>query len=227
MNKNVMHVKLTFVNDILGTANSDPDIHERFIASNAPDAPSRKEEIEAIGVEKEIEKGKTVFPRDEEGNPILWTYQIKGFFKSACSAMSKVSDTLSGKITAYKKYVDTQIFVYADAKDRTSKSRQIVIHTDSEVDDLQRPLRAQTMQGERVALANSERIHEGAYVYFDIVLLTAGAKAKVKEEEQKELIREWLNYGEFNGIGQWRNAGYGSFLWEEFDDNGNKIAGNT
>ena len=44
-----LKVRLTFLEEILGTASADPEIHETFIASNAPDAPTRKEEIEAIG----------------------------------------------------------------------------------------------------------------------------------------------------------------------------------
>ena len=42
-----LKVRLTFLEEILGTASADPEIHETFIASNAPDAPTRKEEIEA------------------------------------------------------------------------------------------------------------------------------------------------------------------------------------
>lgn len=47
-----LKVRLTFFEEILGTANADPEIHATYIASNAPDAPTRKEEIEAIGVEE-------------------------------------------------------------------------------------------------------------------------------------------------------------------------------
>ena len=73
-----LKVRLTFLEEILGTASADPEIHETFIASNAPDAPTRKEEIEAIGIEEVVEKSMTVFPRDN-GVPIYWDYQIKGF----------------------------------------------------------------------------------------------------------------------------------------------------
>lgn len=40
-----MKVRLTFLEEVFGTASSDPEIHESYIASNAPDAPSRKEEV--------------------------------------------------------------------------------------------------------------------------------------------------------------------------------------
>lgn len=56
-----MKVRLTFTEEILGTASNDKEIHAEYIASKAPDAPSKEEEIEAIGVEGVIEKGMTVF----------------------------------------------------------------------------------------------------------------------------------------------------------------------
>ena len=200
----VMRVELTTIAEMLGTASADKEVHSTFIASKAPDAPSREEEIEAVGVEEVIEKGMTVFPRDEDGNPIMWNYMIRGFFKSACSAMSKVKDSASSKLKAYKKQVDLRIMVYADANDKTN--RMIPIKFDGEIGDCQRPLRAQTAQGERVALAHSESIPAGAKMTFDIVMLM---------DDDVKLVREWLDYGVFNGLGQWRNSGCGAFTWKE------------
>jgi hypothetical protein len=28
-------------------------------------------------------------------------------------------------------------------------------------------------------------------------------------------VKEWLDYGELRGLGQWRNSGKGKFKWEE------------
>lgn len=36
-----MKVRLVFTEEILGTASNDKEIHSGFIASKAPDAPSR------------------------------------------------------------------------------------------------------------------------------------------------------------------------------------------
>lgn len=76
-----MHIRITLTEELLGTASNDPKIHEDFIASKAPDAPSREEEVEALGAEEVVQKGKTVFPRNSAGIPILWDYQVKGFLK--------------------------------------------------------------------------------------------------------------------------------------------------
>lgn len=198
-----MRVELTTIDEMLGTCAGDKDIHGTYIASKAPDAKSREEEIAAIGVDGEIEKGMTVFPRNADGIPILWTYQVKGFFKSACAAMNKLPKTESSKIKAYKKHIDLRIFVFADADDPSSRELPIIF--DGEIGDCQRPLRAQTMQGERIAIAHSEMIPAGAKITFDILMLS---------DDDEELVSEWLDYGRFNGLGQWRNSGKGAFTWK-------------
>ena len=202
-----MRVRLTFVDEILGTCSGNADLHREYIASKAPDAKSREEEIAAIGIDAEIEKTMTVFPRNKAGEPIFWNYQIKGFFKSACSALRTIKDTKSSALKAFKKEIDLRIFVFADADH--PEQREIVIHTDDSIDECQRPLRASTPQGERVALANSESIAPGAWVEFDIMYL---------DSSKKKLIEEWLDYGLLNGIGQWRNSGKGAFTWAEVTD---------
>ena len=199
-----MHVKITFIDSVLGTASGNPEVHSDYIASKAPDAKSMEEEVAAIGADGVEQKQMTVFPRDQDGNPIFWNYQIKGFFKSACSALSKIKGTKSSGLKAYKKQIDLRIFVFPDAKDRSS--RDILIHTDKPVGVLQRPLRASTAQGERVALASSEMIEAGAWCEFDIVMLN---------NEDEALVREWLDYGSLNGLGCWRNASHGAFTGEE------------
>lgn len=195
-----LKVRITFTEELLGTANSDKDIHSEFIASKAPDAPSREEEVEAVGVDEVERKEMTIFPRNTDGQPIMWDYQIKGFFKDACGALRKVTGTESSKIKAFKKEIDGLIF---------PEPRQIVIKFDGEIGTCQRPLRASTAQGERIALANSETIPAGATIEFTVkCLLDSHIKA----------VKEWLDYGVFKGMGQWRNSGKGRFTWEDLTD---------
>jgi hypothetical protein len=150
----------------------------------------------AMEVQGVIEKSMTVFPRDN-GVPIYWDYQIKGFFKDACGMLRKVTGSKSSKIKAYKKEIDGLIFV---------EERKIPIHFDGEMGTCQRPLRGQTPQGERIALANSETIPAGSWIEFTIKCLC---------DSHEAAVREWLDYGELRGIGQWRNSGKGRFKWEE------------
>lgn len=190
--------RIIFTEQVLGTASADPDVHSRFIASNAPDAPSREEEIEALGVEEVERKEMTVFPRDEEGDPIVWDYQIKGFFKDSCGVLRKVTDSKCSKIKAYKKEIDGLIF---------PKPRKIKIHLPEggEIGNCQRPLRARTAQGERIALANSEAIPAGSWCDVEILIL---------KDDLEGMVRECLDYGELKGLGQWRNSGAGRFEWK-------------
>ena len=195
-----LKVRLTFTEKCLGTASNNPEVHTEFIASKSPNAQSREEEIASIGVEEYEEKQMTVFPR-EDGNPIFWDYQIKGFFKDTCSALQRCKGEdfckETCKIKAYKKVIDGCIFV---------EPRKIHIDMHGgEVELMQRPLRGQTAQGERIALATSETIPAGSTIDITIVCLS---------DAHLNAVIEWLNYGRWKGIGQWRNASWGRFKWE-------------
>ena len=195
----ILKVRVTMFEEILGTASANPEIHEEFIASKAPDAPSREEEVAAVGADEVFEKGMTVFPR-VDGKPIAWDYQWKGFLKDACGCLRKIPGSACEKIKAYKKEIDGLIFV---------EPRAIPIRFDGEMGICQRPLRGQTAQGERIALASSESIPAGAVMEFEIrMLLPAHEKA----------VREMLNYGQLRGFGQWRNSGKGRFRYEILEE---------
>lgn len=196
----VLKVKVTMFEEILGTASANPEIHEEFIASKAPDALSREEEVAAIGADEVFEKGMTVFPRGKSGGPIAWDYQWKGFFKDACGALRKVPNSACSKIKAYKKEIDGLIFI---------APREIPIEFDGDMGICQRPLRGQTAQGERIALASSESIPAGATMTFEIKMLLP---------DHENAVREMLDYGELRGFGQWRNSGKGRFTYEVLEE---------
>ena len=193
-------VKATFTEPILGTCSGNPDIHEEFIASKAPDALSREEEVAAIGADAEVEKSMTVFPKGENGNPFIWDYQISGYMKDCCGALQRMKGEKcaehSLKLKAYRKTIDGCIFV---------EPRKIFFEDwNGEIGSLQRPLRGQTAQGERIALANSEMIHAGVSCTFTVEVPNI----------YEDAVIEWLNRGKYRGLLQWRNAGYGRFTYE-------------
>lgn len=192
-----MKIKITFDEAILGTWPNNKDIASEFIASKAPDAATTEDEIEAIGVDGVVEKSMTVFPR-VDGKPIFYDYQIKGFFKDTCGMLSRLksSGNESSKLKAYKKIIDGLIFV---------SPRTIPIEYSGEIGSCQRPLRAQTAQGERISLANSEEIPAGASATFDVECF---------DKSHEKAVLEWLEYGKYRGIGQWRNSGKGRFHYE-------------
>lgn len=192
-----MVVELTFKDEFLGTLPGDPEVYAQYVASKAPDAPTIQQEIEEFGVDETYEKGITVFARNEEENPCLFNYVIKGQFKNACSILRSCPNTASKKLTAFKKKIDGGIFI---------EPRKIPIEFDGKIEICERPLRASTPQGERVALAASEMIKPGAKLKFII---------KVLDPAMIPLITEWLDYGAYNGLGQWHNSGKGRFDWKD------------
>lgn len=195
-----LKVEITFTEMILGTSSGNPEIHREFIASKAPDAPSKEEEVAALGVDEVEKKEMTIFPKLEDGTPFVWDYQIRGFFKAACGMMKNVTGSESSKIKAYKKYIDGLVFV---------NERKIPLELAGEMGQLQRPLRGQTAQGERISLANSETCPAGTKLTFTVRVL--------KDDLMKAVI-EWLDYGHYNGLGQWRNSGMGRFSWKDVSD---------
>ena len=192
-----LKVKVTFDEEVLGTAASNPDIHKEYIASNSPNALTMEEEVEAIGVEEVFDKSMTVFPRTKDGKPFIWDYQWKGFLKDAFGSLKKVPGTECGKIKAFKKEIDGLIFVYPRKIPFDLKGGEVGI--------CQRPLRASTAQGERVALASSETVPEETEVTFEIKCLL---------DSHVNAVIEALEYGAMRGFGQWRNSGKGRFHYE-------------
>ena len=216
-----LRVRVTYIEPLLGTASANPELHSDFIASKAPDAKSREEEVAAIGADAVEEKAMTVFPRFTEedearnpenkaGTPITYDFQWKGFFKESCSMLRRGTGFKSGKLTAFKKVIDGLVFV-------APRKVALVLPEGGEIGELQRPLRASTAQGERIALAHSETVPAGTTQKFTIKLL---------KDDLAPLVREWLDYGELHGTGQWRNSGAGRFYWEELDEKGKAIGGN-
>lgn len=189
-----LNVRITLTEQMLGMASADPEIYDNFIASKAPNEDMESEEVNAIPTD---DKGMTVFPRDQDGDPCMWDYQMKGFFKDAAGMLRRVNGTKSKEMKAYKKIIDGLIFV---------KPRMIKIHCAGPMGTCQRPLRAQTLQGERIALASSETVPAGSTIELKILCHC---------DNDIEAVKEWLNYGEMRGLGQWRNSGMGTFTWEE------------
>lgn len=188
-------VTLTLTEELLGTSPANPDLLREYIASKRPEGIDEAE-VEAIPeVEEELQKSMTVFPRDEADRPFLYDYQLKGFFKDACGCLRRVPGTHSAALKSYKKVIDGLLFV---------EPRRIIpaMPEGTGLGACERPLRAQTAQGERVSIARSETIPAGTVITFDVRLLG---------DDLFECLDEWLAYGKLRGLGQWRNSGKGRF----------------
>jgi len=191
----LFHVRLTFVEPLLGTVPKDPKVYQTYIAGLSPNVEATlDEEVATVPSASEEEKGWTGF-HTEDGQPFIYDYSIKGFFKDACSMLTRAGGTESAKLKAFRKCIDGLVFV---------RPRKIVIVVKGDLFRLERPLRAQTAQGERIALSRSDAAPIGSSVEFDVEIL--GGVSQL-------VLAEWLDYGEHRGLGQWRNGGYGSFTY--------------
>jgi hypothetical protein len=198
-----MKARVTLMEEILGTLPGDPEVYKNWIASKAPTEEKTEEEVEMMtkaSAEEEFAKGITVFPRDPEGHPSVYDYLIKGFFKNACNAMRDADSSVSAGLSAYKKKIDNLVFI---------APRYINLQFEGSIGFCERPLRASTAQGERVAIACSESIPAGTVLEFEVSVL---------KDEMMNYVVEWLDYGKFNGLGQWHNSGKGRFTWEDVSE---------
>ena len=217
---NELQVKFTLIEPMLGTTAGNSDIVRDFIASKVKDCKDPNidkearaaEEVEAIEktleerTEEELGNAMTIFPTFCQ-KPYIWDYQIKGLLKAAVLAVCIDSGNYTKeqlkklKLTnyTYKRTVDNLWFPFP---------RRIMLDMPGSLTVIQRPLRAETMRGERICLAISEAAPIGT---------TFECTIKYMNPIHGDIIRACLDYGELKGLLQWRNAGYGRFTWEEIE----------
>ena len=198
-----MKVKITLLEEALGSSPSNEELLATYIASKAPTADLTDEEVYNIK-QQQAEDRITVFPKLADGTPFIYDYQIKGMLKDSCKALDAAGKAgyPGGKacagLKAYKKLIDGLIFV---------SPREIPYNMNGmRMDYCERPLRASTPQGERVSIAKSETVPAGSTIEFEIECLDPSLEA---------MVRECLDYGTKRGLGQWRNSGKGRYTWEE------------
>lgn len=193
-------VKVTLLEECLGMSPSNEEIYSKFIASKSPDASTREEEVAALGADEVERNEMTVFPRTEDDVPFVYDYQMKGFFKDSCSALKRCPGESfakhSNKMKAYKKIIDGCIFI---------DERKIPFDVAGDMGVCQRSLRTSSAQGERTALASSETVPAGSTLTFTI---------DCRSNQYEAAILEWMDYGFYRGLGQWRNSGKGRFKYE-------------
>jgi hypothetical protein len=170
---------------MLGTVPKDKEIYKSYIESKAPEGLNGESET----VEEIEEKGWTGFHKDEEGL-FVYDYFIKGFIKNAGNILKD-----NAKIQNLRSKLSNNLFVFP------RKVRLGKVEPDGV---LERPLRAQTPQGPRVTLARSDYIAAGTEITFQIGWIE-------HKDLSEKLIMELFAYGELQGLGQFRNGGYGRF----------------
>jgi hypothetical protein len=133
-----MKVRITLTEPMLGTKSANEELFTKFIAAKRPEGVAVDEAEAEARLNQECddrEKSMTCFHRTDDGTPMLWDYQVKGFFKDACGALRGVQKTESGKLKAYKKIIDGQIFV-------DERRIPLVLPEGGEIGICERPCRA-------------------------------------------------------------------------------------
>jgi hypothetical protein len=186
-------LNVTFLTPVLGSQPTR-EIATEFIAKK--NGFEALPEGEAELLPDALERGTTVFHRLPDGRPALMAYHLLGFLKEA----GKVQNgKVSGGVKNLRAKVSQSVFI---------SPRFLPLNVPAEeIDYLERPLRAETAQGPRVALARSEMLPEGTSFTCGLEVLCG--------EITEDVLRDLLDYGYFRGLGQWRNSGsYGTFRYE-------------
>lgn len=203
---------------LLGSQPANPEVRSQFIAAKvseraaiAGDSVNKntKGAEENAMLPQDMEKRNlTVFLRDRDGSVCLCDYVIKGFLKEAATALKAELG-----VANVKSKIDNLTLI---------EPMYLAINRDGETldvtdYDLERPLRAMTMQGPRVSVMASECIEPDWSIRFTISLLENEKTAK-SAPLTMESIEKMLDYGSFKGLGQWRNGQNGRFSWKKVDD---------
>lgn len=191
-------IRITLIEDLLGTVPKNKELYTDYIASKRPPASVENQpegvddELDAVPESIKVEENVgTGFFTDADGI-YLYDYQFKGFLKEAAN---NLKDQLG--IMALKSKVDNFVFV----------SPRNIFLQEAPNDIFERPLRGMTPTGPRVALAKSDRVYKGLSFEIEITVL---AHAEINQA----VLETLLDYGIFKGIGQFRNGGWGRIVWE-------------
>lgn len=192
--------KIRLITEMLGTVAKDPEIYKTYIESKKPDGV---EEDEYLTVEKIEEKGWTGFHADENGL-FIYDYMIRGMLKNAGEVLQngievtkeKKGVKVKDKMKGIRGKIDKFVFV---------NPRRIYLGKQAPDGYIERPLRGRTPQGSIVALARSDYINAGLELEFTIELIP-------NKEISWEIIDLLLEYGQYSGLGQFRNGSYGRFV---------------
>ena len=214
-------LRFTLTTPLVGSL-PNKDLLVEHIANNAPTDAAKDQEAAAVpSLEEQLERGTNVFARNMEDKKQLhlWDYHVKGMIKELIGIHVEAGDLAPLTKWTFKRFVDDQIFTYPRRIHLRNKAGEEIFTPDGSAEYGQcptpginvRPLRATTMQGDRVAIARSEMVADGTYFDCEVELIeSSNAKSKSHGFDYDSLL-EVLAYGQRKGMGQWRNAGWGRF----------------
>lgn len=178
------------------------------------------EEERALAIKGELEslketfkeldiKGTTVFFWDKVADrPCLGDHMIGGFLKAAAEAIGRTLPSRKAEVLHSISYTQSLINQHVRCESKfITFDKDIKRDGEGNAAYLQRSLRAMTAQGPRISLSRSEVVEAGAKLCFVLKVMEG---SKITEE----VLSKLFSYGEFVGLGQWRNSGNGMFTFD-------------
>ena len=198
------------VEPLLGSNPADPKVRETYIESKKPAAQNEAESKLTPESDISENRGLTVFLRHPSTTtPMVFDYTLRGFLKEALLTLSPQIG-----LVAAKSKVDKYLFVSPRHIPLCDTDGQLIREPDGVYE---RPLRAMTMQGPRVTVAGSEIINHWQIKVALTLLDNKGGKGKGTTLDWAA-VENALDYGRFQGLGQFRNGGFGRFTWQRIEE---------
>jgi hypothetical protein len=217
-----MKIRVTFTDELLGTLPKCKDPKKlftlnKFLEAEEAKAAKRGEELPEeirLRVDEEMamlcdnpeDLGTTTFAK-LDGQPVLLDYYLRGFVKEGLKIKAEFEDIHVGHAKYSKgtcaRLVDNYIFV-------KERSPLLTLPEGAIQGSCVRSIRMMTAQGPRVGIVASDTVPEGTYIEYTY------AAPRI---DLLNLVEEVLDYGEYKGMGQWRNAGKGRFSWQILSKN--------
>ena len=129
---------------------------------------------------------------------MLLDQMVRGFLKEAATAVLGMWG-VTGKI-------DKWLFVNPRIIPLTRDGARL-LEPDGKED---RPLRADVQGIKIVAISSSEKVNEGTQFEYDLVVFPLG---QTKGGLTEDAICTMLDYGKYQGMGQFRNGSFGRFTY--------------
>lgn len=211
-------VQVEFLTEALGTRPKDPNVLKTWLGLKRAEveraleagtvSPVRMHEFEEEVAEAEAldgdgadedERHWTGFPTDPEtGEVFIYNYQIAGALREFAQSYGKKLCSVKNLGSKIRRYVFIE----------PRKSYIGVFEADRH---LERPLRAQTARGPRIALVRSDVLEPGTRIGFRVEVVADG-------EITPMLVVKLLCCGEIAGTFQWRTGGYGRWKVLSFEE---------
>lgn len=200
----VRSYQITGTAPLLGTQPADSSLLTRSLARR--DAELSGRDKKAIASDASMT---TVFARSSAHGDclVLMDYMLRGFFKSALTALSPDLGIL-----AVKTKVDRYLFV----SPREIPIMRCGVYLCEEDDEFQRPVRVDGPYGQTMTLQSAERVDTPWELRFTLRLLQNDRTSR-SNPLSWDAIESALSYGMISGIGKFRNGSFGTFDWRQLE----------